>query len=179
MIFAQSGAEVNEITFHSRSGPLHVTKVGSDLQLDFPAVPGEVCEPPSALVEALGVNPIKCLKAMDYLAVFEDEHTICSLRPDFTRLKELDLRGLIATAPGLVTDFVSRFFAPKYGVDEDPITGSAHGTLTPYWAERLVKLKLKARQLSRRTGRVDCELTGDRVLLAGRTRAYLEGFIEI
>ncbi len=179
VIFERDGPALAEISFQSKSGPLTVTRLGPELQLDFPAVFGEPCDPPAALIEGLGLTPIGCQKAMDYLAIFKDEHTIRSLQPDFSNLKNLDLRGVIVTSPGSETDFVSRFFAPKYGIDEDPVTGSAHCALTPYWADQFGVCKLTAQQLSRRTGRLRCEWKGDRVLLSGQTRAYLEGTIDL
>ncbi|MGC3991563.1 MAG: PhzF family phenazine biosynthesis protein [Chthoniobacteraceae bacterium] len=166
-------------TFASKSGPLHVTRTGEWLTLDFPAQPGTRCELPVGMAAALGATPRECYRAMDYLAVFESEAQIIALKPDFQALTKLDLRGVIVTAPGTTCDFVSRFFAPNYGVNEDPVTGSAHCTLTPYWAARLVKNPLEAKQLSMRTGTLRCQLQNDRVLISGRTIAYLRGMIEV
>jgi len=113
------------------------------------------------------------------LAVFENEDTIISLRPNVEILKKLDLRGIIVSALGNDVDFVSRFFAPKYGVNEDPITGSAHCELVPYWHGTLNKTKFRARQFSKRTGEIDCALKGDRVILAGKAVKYMEGTITL
>ena len=113
------------------------------------------------------------------MAVFECEEEIVGVSPNLNALRQLDLRGVIATAPGNDVDFVSRFFAPKVGIDEDPVTGSAHCMLTPYWAEELNKSKLTARQLSERTGELGCELSGERVLISGKAVLYMEGTIRI
>ena len=179
VIFQSLEENINIITFHSKSSPLHVSRAGELLELDFPAQLGVACETPPALVDALRKEPSYCYRATDYMAVYEDEETILSLSPDPTKLMELDLRGVIVTAPGRSQDFVSRFFAPNYGVNEDPVTGSAHCTMTPYWAEKLKKNELVAKQLSKRTGIVRCRLENDRVMLSGRTVAYLEGYITI
>ena len=120
--------------------------------------------------------------ARDYLAVFDDAERVAALRPDFKALAALDRSATIVTAPGgegSGVDFVSRFFAPALGVDEDPVTGSAHCTLVPYWARRLGKRRLKARQVSARGGELSCELRGDRVVMAGKAALYLEGWITV
>ncbi|MCX6972164.1 MAG: PhzF family phenazine biosynthesis protein [Verrucomicrobia bacterium] len=169
----------SQITFQSRSGPLLVYREGDLLTLDFPAQPGVPCEVPNGMVEALGATPRECYRAMDYMAVFDSEDQISTMAPDFRRLKSLGLRGVIVTAPGTTSDFVSRFFAPNFGIDEDPVTGSAHCTLAPFWAERLAKTDMSARQLSKRTGSLRCRVVGDRVHISGRTVAYLTGTIQI
>jgi predicted PhzF superfamily epimerase YddE/YHI9 len=129
------------------------------------------------LTNGLGARPTSALKSRDYLAVFDSAETVRALTPDFAMLKTLDCLGIIATAPGDDCDFVSRFFAPAAGVDEDPVTGSAHCTLIPYWAARLGKNKLFARQISRRGGELFCELVGDRVRIGGKAVLYLRGEI--
>ena len=179
VLFAGACREQTEIRFESRSGTLRVLREGELLTLDFPAQVGVRCDTPGPLVEGLGATPRECYRAMDYLAVFESEQEVAALSPDFRRLLALDLRGVIVTAPGSSEDFVSRFFAPKFGVDEDPVTGSAHCTLAPYWAERLGKATLTAMQISKRTGRLGCRMEGDRVFISGRTVTYLEGQIQI
>lgn len=171
--------QIPSVIFHSRSGPLRVMREGELLTLDFPAQPGTCCEIPDALAAGLSARPKECFRAMDYLAVFETDQDVQALAPDFRQLRALDLRGVIVTAPGTHVDFVSRFFAPNYGVDEDPVTGSAHCMLAPYWAERLGKTTLTARQLSRRGGSLRCRVEGDRVFISGRTVAYLEGTIDV
>lgn len=173
------GSDQSQVTFQSKSGPLRVVKNGAQLTLDFPVQFGTPCATPTELIEGLGKSPSECYAAMDYMAVYEDEATITSLMPDFSKLRKLGLRGVIATAPGDSSDFVSRFFAPNFGIDEDPVTGSAHCTLAPYWANRLGKQLMRARQLSKRTGLLQCELRNDRVFITGKTVAYLEGFIQI
>jgi PhzF family phenazine biosynthesis protein len=175
VLFAGEYAGRNEVRFLSRSGELRVQRDGKVLTLDFPADKGEPCDPPALLADALGVVPLECLRASDYLAVLEDERQVRDLRPDFRRLRDLDGRGLIVTAPGSREDFVSRFFAPKFGIDEDPVTGSAHCTLAPYWAAKLGKTTLTAKQLSRRTGCLVCRVDGGRVFISGRAVEVLRG----
>lgn len=167
------------LVFHTRSGPLTVTASGDRLLMDFPARPAQPCEAPGDLVAGLGRRPREVLRGDDYLAVFDDAGDVLALRPDLSALMRLDGRGVIATAPGDRHDFVSRFFAPKAGVPEDPVTGSAHCTLTPYWAARLGRTRLRARQVSARGGDVDCEFCGDRVRIAGRAVTVIEGTLEI
>jgi predicted PhzF superfamily epimerase YddE/YHI9 len=133
-----------------------------------------------AVAAALGKGPTALLAARDYLAVFERAEDVAALKPDFAAIAALDRFAVIVTAPGTGgIDFVSRFFAPARGVDEDPVTGSAHCTLIPYWAERLGKTRLEARQLSRRAGALSCGLRGDRVTIAGRAALYLTGTISL
>lgn len=165
------------IRFHSRSGILMVTRDGEILTLDFPARPAEACVFPKNLARGLGAEPKTVLKSRDYLAVFDSADEVRNLRPDFAVLKTLDCLGIIATAPGDDCDFVSRFFAPSAGIDEDPVTGSAHCTLIPYWAQRLGKTKLFARQVSQRGGELFCELAGDSVHIGGKAVLYLRGEI--
>jgi PhzF family phenazine biosynthesis protein len=174
------GARTNPIRFHSRSGLLTVScEADGVLTLDFPARPGTSSDPHEALVRGLVACPDEVLKARDYLAVFASEAEVRALKPDFAALKTLDCLGIIATAPGDDCDFVSRFFAPSAGVDEDPATGSSHCTLIPYWAQRLEITKLLARQISSRGGEFFCELAGDRVHIGGKAVLYLRGEIEI
>jgi len=177
VLFGLHGGE--PLTFQSKSGPLSVTRAGDVLTLDFPVLPvGEYTGPREA-IDALGVAPDEVLGREHLLfAVYRDERVVRELRPDFARLGKLDLRALV-TAPGSDVDFVSRFFAPSEGIDEDPVTGSAHCSLIPYWAQRLGKTTLRARQVSRRGGELDCALHGDRVSIGGRAVRYLEGTITI
>ena len=169
----------NIIRFHSRSGVLIVTRDGEILTLDFPARLPEPCPMPDTLVRGLGRQPTKIFKSRDYLAVFDSADEVKNLRPDFAALKTLDCWGVIATAPGDGCDFVSRFFAPAAGIDEDPVTGSAHCTLIPYWAERLNKKTMLAQQISQRGGELFCELAGDRVHIGGKAVLYLRGEITL
>ncbi len=179
VLFDHLGHEEGEIVFASRSGPLRVRKDGAHLVMDFPAQPATPCDTPPAIVRAFGRQPRECLKSEDYLVVFEDASDVRAAQPDFAALTELDLRGVIITAPSSHHDFVARFFAPKLAVPEDPVTGSAYTQLAPYWADRLGKQKFCARQLSRRGGEVTCEVVGDRVFIAGTAVPYLRGHIEI
>jgi len=167
------------VTFHSKSGPLTVRREGDLLAMDFPSRPAVRSDPPPGLAEALGGSPLEVWKARDLMAVYDNEHAVRGLSPSFDRIRALDLFGVIATAPGREVDFVSRFFAPLMGIPEDPVTGSAHCTLVPYWAKRLGKSRLKARQVSMRGGDLLCEDRGERVSIAGRAIRYLEGTIEV
>ena len=167
------------VTFSSRSGPLTVTRAGDALAMDLPALPPEPCALPADLVAGLGAKPDAVLAEMDYLAVFASEADVAALVPDVAALARLDRRGVIATAPGENVDFVSRFFAPRAGIPEDPVTGSAHCLLTPYWAKRLGKDRLEARQISARGGALACELQGGRVRIEGRVALYLDGEITL
>jgi predicted PhzF superfamily epimerase YddE/YHI9 len=177
VLFVERGFSGRAIEFHSRSGSLRVEREGEILTLDFPARPATACAPPELLVRGLGRPPAVVFKSRDYLAVFATAAEVRALRPDFAALKNLDCLGVIATAPGDDCDFVSRFFAPAAGVDEDPVTGSAHCTLVPYWSQRLSKAKLFARQISARGGELFCELAGDRVRIGGKAVLYLRGEI--
>lgn len=174
VLFEIRGYGGPKITFETRSGDLVVERRGARLAMDFPAKASRTCETPPALVAALGREPVAVLAADDYLAVFRDESDILALSPDHAKLRELDLRAVAVTAPGKSTDFVSRFFAPKVGVPEDPVTGSAHCALAPYWATKLGKNNLHARQLSRRGGDVYCEVLGERVILIGSAVTVME-----
>jgi len=168
-----------EVVFHTRSGPLIVARGERGYSMDFPAAPLVVTEAPPELLEGLGKIPKKVLVAFDYVAVYESEDDIQSLTPDFAKLKELGLRGVVATAPGKKVDFVSRCFFPKLGVDEDPVTGSAHCELAPYWVSQLGQNELSAYQLSKRGGRVECEVKDDRVILTGSVVDFMVAEIQI
>lgn len=179
-VFAFEGHPGDVIQFASRSGTLRVRRDGDRLVLDFPAdAPRREAAVPG-LVEAIGRQPVEEWKGRtDYLLVYERQADVEALAPDFTRLRAVEARGIIVSAPGEAVDFVSRFFAPRVGVDEDPVTGSAHTTLTPYWANRLGKNDLSAMQLSRRRGWLQCRLAGDRVEIAGKAVPYLRGTITV
>ncbi len=179
VLFSEAGFKRGTIRFHSQSGWLSVTRVGEVLELDFPSRPPQPCAVPEALVRGLGKTPVRVLKSRDYFAVFASEDDVRALKPDFTALATLDTLGIIVTAPGSDCDFVSRFFAPGAGIAEDPVTGSAHCTLIPYWAERLGKAQLFARQLSKRGGELFCSLAGERVRIGGKAVLYLRGQIEL
>ena len=179
VVFTALAPGRDSVTFHSRSGPLTVRRVGERLSLDFPARPPARCDPPAGLVEALGATPREVWMSRDLMVVFDSEDEVRALRPSFDRIRALGVFGVIVTAPGREVDFVSRFFAPLQGVPEDPVTGSAHCTLVPYWAKRLGRNKLRAHQVSTRGGELHCEDRGERVTIAGRAVKYLEGTIEV
>jgi len=180
----QSGIE--SVRFETRfSGALTVRKDGESFAMDFPAMFAKPCaNPPDTLIRALGPGPIpsNVLEANDtYLAVYENESAIRNIRPDFALLEQLHPFAVSVTAPGLngAADFVSRYFAPSYGIAEDPVTGSAHCLLTPYWARRLGKTALHARQLSERGGELWCEMAGQRVIIKGGAVLTLKGTLVI
>jgi PhzF family phenazine biosynthesis protein len=169
----------SSVIFSTRSGNLRVERDGERLSMDFPALPGSPIAVTDDLMAALRARPCEALRARATLAVFETEDEVRNLRPDFDRVAALDTAAVIVSAPGRDVDFVSRFFAPRAGIREDPVTGSAHCTLAPYWAARLGKSVLTAAQLSERGGRLDCELRGDRVVLSGDVVEYLTGEITV
>jgi PhzF family phenazine biosynthesis protein len=168
------------VRFRTRqAGVLTVSRHGDLYVLDLPADPPKPVQPPPELALALGRAPVAALIADYLMAVFADEAEIRALAPDMAALTRVHEVGVIATAPGREVDFVSRFFAPAAGIPEDPVTGSAHCILTPYWAERLGKDRLSARQLSARGGELICTRLGERVQVAGRAVRYLEGTIHV
>jgi PhzF family phenazine biosynthesis protein len=167
---------LSSVDFETASGPLSVTKSGELLSMDFPARPPESAEKLPILSQALGAEPLDVLKSRDLLVVFEDESVIRDMDPDFDKLKQIrDAFAVIVTAQGKRSDFVSRFFAPNAGIPEDPVTGSAHCSLIPYWAHRLRKTHLHAYQLSKRGGELFCENAGDRVRISGNAVLYAKG----
>lgn len=169
------------IRFHTLSGILTVSKEGDWLKMNFPADELVQVEAPKEIMDGLGVQPKEVYKGKtDYLIVLEDQVQIENLRPDFRILAtQEDIRGTIVTAPGKDVDFVSRCFFPQSGIDEDPVTGSAHTTMIPYWAKKLNKNQLTAKQLSGRTGFLKCTYAGDRVEIAGQAVTYLVGEIVV
>jgi PhzF family phenazine biosynthesis protein len=179
VLFEHLGYAEPEIRFHTRSGVLVVSRLANTLRMIFPAAMPQPCATPAALVAGLGLMPRATLAAFDYVAVFDTQEEILSIDPDHFQLKLLDRRGVVATAPGQTADFVSRFFSPKDGIPEDPVTGSAHCELAPYWGERLNRTVLRAEQLSKRGGTLVCELVGDTVVLAGRAAHYMTATITI
>ena len=181
ILFTELGHRESHIHFHTlKAGTLTVTREGNLYTLDFPSRPVAACETPKGLLEAMGGKaPLEVWKSRDYLLVYESEADVLALKPDFAALGKIDMIGAIATAKGDHSDFVSRFFAPAAGVNEDPVTGSAHCNLIPYWAQKLGKTTLHAYQVSARRGELWCTLKGDRVLMAGRAVTYLKGEIYI
>ena len=166
------------IHFHTlKAGTLSVHRNGDKYMMDFPSRLPEATEAPSGMVEAIGGNPTEILRSRDYFLVYETESDVLALKPNFFALGKIDSIGFIATAPGDKCDFVSRFFAPSAGIHEDPVTGSAHCNLIPYWANRLGKENMHAYQISARRGELWCQLKGDRVLMSGRAVTYLKGEI--
>ncbi len=179
-IFEILKLESEIVKFHShKSGELSVEKNGDLLILDFPSRPVDKCDAPEGLIKAIGKEPKEILKARDYFLVYETEQEIADIAPNFSRLLEIDAHGFIVTARGETSDFVSRFFAPEVGVFEDPVTGSAHCNLIPYWAKKLGKTEMFARQISERGGELFCELKGDRVKIGGHATLYLKGEIYV
>ena len=171
-----------KIEFHShKSGPLRVEKEDDGLLvLDFPADDMEAVEPYTALNQAIGKSPVESWKGKtDYMLVYGAQEDIEQIQPDFSRLNQVEARGVIVTAPGRDVDFVSRFFAPQAGVNEDPVTGSAHTSMTPYWSGKLGKDQMTARQLSKRGGFLICTNRPPRVKIAGKAVLYLTGEIEL
>jgi len=168
------------ITFHSKSGPLRISRNGDLISLDFPSWKPELfTEYPAELQQALGIKEIVAVyKNRDLLVELNNETDVQNADPDFTLIKKTGYK-IIITAPGKTVDFVSRFFAPTFGVDEDPVTGSAHSQLIPFWSEKLGKTKMEARQLSKRGGQLQVEQKGGRVMMGGKCVFYMKGEITL
>ena len=185
VLFHEIGVEAEAVTFDSRSGPLVVRRADENrLELDFPATPPAADEDPAlaaTLAAALGVAPAWVGRTrFDTFVALPDAATVRTLQPDLARIATIGGRGVIVTAPGDDgDDIVSRFFAPQTGIPEDPVTGSAHCALVPFWAQRLGKTQLRARQVSARSGRLWCTLAGERVRIAGQAATYLRGEIAL
>lgn len=179
VLFEHLGYEHELIQFSTNSGTLKVRKEDDQLTMDFPASDLNEAELPSFLEEAVGIPAKALYRDTDYLYIVENEAQVRDLDPDIPLLEKADVRGIIVTAPGDEADFVSRFFAPAAGVDEDPVTGSAHTMLTPYWSNRLGKDELTGRQVSQRGGTVYCHQVGDRVELSGQACTFMQGKITI
>ena len=172
----------NTVSFSSKSGPLHVRQDGEVLYLDFPADSITAAEALETLISGLGVTPSELYRGRDdFLAIFDNEDIIASLSPDMTLISKVPSRGVIVSSIGheVQVDFVSRFFAPQSGVPEDPVTGSAHTTLIPYWSKRLAKQHLRAKQISKRGGDVVCRNLVQRVEIGGQAATYLVGEISL
>ncbi|MFK5915270.1 MAG: PhzF family phenazine biosynthesis protein [Woeseiaceae bacterium] len=179
VIFNVLGYQQEMISFESKSGILTVAKDNELLVMNFPAQAPTACDLPNALLEAFTVKPIGCLKSEDYILVFNDEQDVINAEPKLELLTQVDCRGVIITAKSNQYDFTSRFFAPKYGINEDPVTGSAYTQLVPYWAAQLNKNTLHSKQVSARGGELFCELLDQRVSIAGYAVKYLQGTISV
>ncbi|MFN8392800.1 MAG: PhzF family phenazine biosynthesis protein [Bdellovibrionota bacterium] len=175
LLFNLLEPRLTQIDFATRSGTLSPKRAGERIEMSLPARPGAPMAHNDELSKALGVEPIALVKSRDILAVLESEEAVRSLKPNLSALAKLHGMGIIATAPGSSADFVSRAFFPAIGINEDPVTGSAHCTLVPYWAEQLKKTDLRAEQVSTRGGDLHCELAGDSVILRGKAELYLRG----
>ena len=175
VLFELLDYDKEEIVFHSKSGKLHTKREGDLIRMDFPSEAPVACKTPCAIVEAFGIEPVEVLQSVDYIVVFEGGIDLRAIKPDFEALKRLDLRGVCITTSDNQYDFVSRFFAPNYGIDEDSVTGSAYTQLMPYWAKRTGKNKLFSKQVSKRGGELICELRGDRVSIAGKAVCCIVG----
>jgi predicted PhzF superfamily epimerase YddE/YHI9 len=180
VVFRELEPGRTEVTFDSKSGPLSVRADRDLLVLDFPSQPAQRRDLDPAVASALGRAPLELWASRDYLAVFDSEDDVRALSPDMGLLRKLALKAVSVTAPGSGgVDFVSRWFGPAWGIDEDPVTGSSHTWLIPYWSRRLGKKRLHARQVSARGGELVCDDLGDRVAIGGRAASYLEGTIKI
>ncbi|MGF6589907.1 PhzF family phenazine biosynthesis protein [Pseudomonas sp. 2835] len=181
VLFEQLGEQRDTLRFTTRSGELRVRRDGARLAMDFPARQPQALAVPEGLLHALGLERIEALyRTDDYLVVVDDPALVEGLAPDFAALAAFDVRGIAVTAPGREVDFVSRWFGPRVGVNEDPVTGSAHTSLAPYWAARLGKRSLSAEQGGLRKGQLHCQvLDNGRVIISGQAALYLRGTIFI
>lgn len=179
VLMIEMGLPQKRVFFQTLSGTLSAARQGDILELDFPSRPPQTCASPDSLMKSLGRVPAQVLKARDYFAVFNSAAEVQELQPDMRLLMDLDSLGVIVTAPGNEVDFVSRFFAPKVGVPEDPVTGSAHCSLIPYWSERLGKSEMVAHQISQRGGELFCQMRGERVGIGGKAVTYCRGELEV
>jgi PhzF family phenazine biosynthesis protein len=172
---------IAEIEFSTQKvGELKASAKEGMYTLDFPARIPEPCSVPEDLLKSLGTSiAVEILKSRDYFVVLPDEEAVKNIEPDFLLMQQLDTFGVIVTAKGQSADVVSRCFYPGAGINEDPVTGSAHCNIVPYWAQKLGKTKLHCKQLSKRGGSLDCELAGDRVLMTGKCVLFLQGEIDI
>jgi PhzF family phenazine biosynthesis protein len=177
VVFTELQPGRERVVFRSMSGPLTVTREGARLCLDFPLREPKPVPCPAGLVEALGSKVQETWLTRDLFALLEDEAAVRDLKPDLEALARMEPTSFVVTAPGTDCDFVSRCFAPREGIPEDPVTGSTHCVLVPYWAGRLGKQTLFARQLSKRGGELFCEAVGDRVKIAGKAVKVLEGYL--
>ena len=180
VLFQHLGYDEAEIIFKTKSGVLSVGRENDYLRMNFPAVEMLKVEAPNVLFKSLGIQPTsEVYKTDDYMIILNSEEEVADIQPDMKMLKEVPARGVIVTAEGNKVDFVSRFFAPQSGVDEDPVTGSAHTKSAPYWSKKLGKTELQARQISGRGGDLTCRIKGDRVEILGNAVTYLTGEIDL
>ncbi len=177
VLFRHRGYARKTIRFETQSGELVVEQSAGRLVLDFPSRPVAEGGNIAAVTKSLGAKPEKVLHGRDYFAVFASQQEVATIQPDLEAIAKLDAQGLVVTAPADDCDFVSRYFAPAAGIPEDPVTGSTHCTLIPYWSQRLGKKELFARQISARGGELFCEDRGDRVGIGGEAVTYVEGKI--
>lgn len=179
VIFEELDYEKDVLKFKTQSGELEVYKEGNYFSMDFPSRPPEPSGRDESIIAGLGIEPAYVFESRDYMAVYESEEQVRDLDPDMSLLKKGNWTGIIATAKGKSVDFVSRFFAPGEGIPEDPVTGSAHCTLVPYWSEKLGKKNLKARQVSSRGGELVCQDLGNRVKIKGSAVLFMKGEIRL
>ena len=180
VIFEHLGYKRDEVRFHTLSGELIVKKQDGRYIMDFPAIQVQPLEETASLTQALGFPPkVVYQGGTYYMAIYDKEEEVLALNPNFFKLQEVDILGICVTAPGNNCDFISRFFAPRAGINEDPVTGSAHCRLIPYWSRELGKTQLHAWQLSERKGEVFCEDRGERVWIGGNAATYLKGEISV
>lgn len=179
VLFTELGFKQPMAKFQTRSGLLSAAGNQDVVELDFPSRPPKPCAVPDMLIKGLGAEPREVLKSRDYFAVFDSANEVAGLKPDFELLSQVEALGIIVTAKDDTVDFVSRFFAPRAGINEDPVTGSSHCTLIPFWADRLNKKELHAKQISPRGGELFCRLEGERVAIGGRAAIYSRGSLEV
>ena len=179
VLLNEVGLDLEQIRFETKSGAVQVGMDDERLILDFPSRPPKTMTSPADAAAILGKSPVESLASRDYFFVFDNQSDIHHLNPDYAQMSNWDCLGVIVTAPGKSVDFVSRFFAPRAGVNEDPVTGSAHSSLIPYWAQKLQKQNLHALQISARGGELFCQDAGDRVKIGGQAITFMRGVIEI
>ncbi|SKA13054.1 PhzF family phenazine biosynthesis protein [Sediminibacterium ginsengisoli] len=175
ILFTELGYASDTIVFHSKSGELRVTRKGELLEMNFPARMPVVCDVPAELLNAFSIAPSRVLRSRDYFLIYDTQEQVENAKVDFQQLNQVETLGVIITARGNDADFVSRFFVPNSVIGEDPVTGSAHATLIPYWGEELKLETMKALQLSKRKGELWCGYHGDRVTIAGQAALYMKG----
>jgi len=175
VIFNELGHDSDTIEFHTKSGLLTVIKKGDLLEMNFPARMPVACTPPDDLLKGFTLQPAKVLKSRDYFLVYDTQEEVETVVPDYNYLNNVETLGIIITAKGDASDFVCRFFVPNSAIGEDPVTGSAHATLIPYWAQELNKTDMTSIQLSKRKGHLWCGSRGGRVTISGKAVLYMKG----